>query len=170
MENNKKKITRKKKDTNKQKDLPKSKVSGRGASVLGEIIGLIISILLLLYIFPRLSFVTEDYVLWLPIALWTTVAGDTFKIFKHLTGIKALKKFFEVISLLIAAYAIYKFIEIYPIDLAVVGYSNVDPVVRTALRFAVYALLLAVFANVIQVFLPLKRRIRNGKKLSSEVK
>ena len=52
--------------------------------IIGEIIGYGIFLLFLYVIFPRLSFVTDKYSLWKPIALWTTTFGTLFKILKQI--------------------------------------------------------------------------------------
>lgn len=130
---------------------------GKAGKVVGEVIGYGIAVVVMYLVFPRLAFVTETYSLWLPIGLWTTGLSTVFKILKHLVGVRALKKMFEVMNLGASLYSTYWLREIFPVDFSVVGYGNLNGLMQFALGFAMLAVVIGMVANAVQIVVPKKR-------------
>lgn len=128
---------------------------GTGAKVVGEIVAYLFSLAIIFYLLPKLSFITEDYSIWLPIAFWATTLSQLAKILKHLSPTNASKKLFEMLNLLPAIYSTYMFMQIYPLSFAS---DNVNQIVRIILPLLILAMVIGVIVNFIQIFIPEKKK------------
>ena len=135
-----------------------TKSDKRSAKVFGELIGLVIGLVLIIYVAPRFSFITDEYSLWMRIGVYATVISAAFKILKHITTTKPLKHIFEIANLLVSTYSTYALVSIYPFDFARVGYASFDSWFRLALQIAVVAMVFAVAINFVQIFFPPKAK------------
>lgn len=123
--------------------------NGIGASVFGELLGLVISLVVVLYIFPKLPFVTGSYSLWLPIAIWTTVISGFFDIGKFCVP----KRFFDglkAIALLPDAYSTYMMARIFPFDFSLVGFAWLNSFIQPFLYFAAGAVVIAFIVHLVK--------------------
>lgn len=119
------------------------------SAIFGEVLGVVISLVVAIYLMPRLSFVTDSYSIWLPISIVTTLIDGTISVIKHLFT-KPTKYLFELLAILPAMYSIYKLIEIFPFDFSLVGYPAVNAFVRIALQLVLVALSFAILANLVK--------------------
>ena len=107
--------------------------------VIGEIIGIIVAFVLLIYVGPLFPFITQEYSLWLPIALGTTVITSLFNIIKRLFTMPTSFAF-EALSVIPGMYSTAKLIEIFPLDFGLIGFSFMNTVVLYGLYFVMIVL------------------------------
>lgn len=126
--------------------IKKNKKSEPHWEAVGEVIGLAISLAVLFWLLPRLSFITDSYQLWLPIAVTTTIIDSTISFIKHLSP-KPWKYGLEALSHPPAMYSIWKLIEIFPLDFAAVNAGWLNTWFMAGLWFCLAALGIAVVVN-----------------------
>jgi len=146
-----------KKLVKKEEEIIKDKIikrSAAGTKIFAETLGMVISLAVMIYLLPKLPFISENYRLWLPVGIYTEIIGYIFKVIKHSVHLNATKRFFEILNLIVSVYGIYYLIKIYPFDFGRVGFSETNGFVRFALIVAVFALLFAVLVNFFRIFLP----------------
>lgn len=139
-----------------EKKKVKSTFKSEPLKIFGELIGYVIALIFLFVIFPRLVFVTSRYLDYLPIAFWTTTLGTLLKVFKHLSPVNAVKRFFEIGEHFTSLYGTYWFIVIFPLDFARVGYGQLNLYILYAMYFVILALAIAILVNFIRIFIPEK--------------
>ena len=127
------------------------------AKIFGELLGLGISLILLMYVGPILPFLTEDYALWLSFAIAATVVSFLLNIVKHLIK----KPFFfglEALSLVPSFFSTYLLLQIFPLDFSRIGIPVLTEVARIALYFALFAMVIAFIVHCVKLitFSPVK--------------
>ena len=120
------------------------------AKIFGELVGLGISLVLLLYIGPILPFLTEDYSLWLPFAIAATVVSFLLNIVKHLIR-KPFSFGFEALSLVPSFLSTFLLLQIFPLDFSRIGVPVLTEVARIALYFALFAMIIAFVVNCVKL-------------------
>jgi hypothetical protein len=126
---------------------------GRVGKVVGEFIGLAITLVFLYKVFPNLTFITSEYNFWLPIATMTAIVGSFLKVIKHIVGINFLERVLEIGSLSASIYSMYKLYEIFPVDLSVVGYGQFNQYLRFAFLASIFAIGIAIIVNFVKIFI-----------------
>jgi len=130
-------------------------IKGKSSSkygILSEILGLIIFIVIAYVIVPRFSFITQEYGLWLPIGLWTTVISTSFNILKRSTKSQNLKSLYTIGNIIPSMYSTYQLIKIYPFDFTGVGFPVMDTILPFALTVAIFGMGVALVINFFKVF------------------
>ena len=125
------------------------KKNPHSTEIFGELIGLIISILIAIYLMPKLPFVTDSYPTWLPITITTSILNTCFHIGKYLSK-RPLVHAFEALSNLTSLYAIVMLIKIYPFDFSLVGYGIMNGLFIWLFKFVTLALGIAFITNVVK--------------------
>lgn len=121
-------------------DMKTKTKNGNSTKTMGEILGFVIFLFMAFYLFPKFGFVTDKYVLWLPIGFWTTVASTLFRILKESVNSEAFKNLFEVGNLLPSIYSTYALIMIYPFNFEGVGYPIVDSILPLSFTIALWVM------------------------------
>lgn len=117
--------------------------------IFGEVLGIIISLLVAIYLMPKLPFVTDDYPLWLPISIATTLIDGLISIIKHFFA-KPNKYLFELVAIFPAMYSIYKLVEIFPFDFALIGLEQVNGYIKLAFQLVLVALVFGIIGNLVK--------------------
>jgi len=118
--------------------------------IFGELVGLGISLVLLVYIGPILPFLTEDYALWLPFAIAATVVSFLLNMVKHLIR-KPFSFGFEALALVPSFFSTYLLLQIFPLDFSRIGIPVLTEVARIALYFALFAMVIAFIVNCVKL-------------------
>lgn len=127
------------------KDKPKLN-SKKSFSVFSELLGLVISLLVVIYLLPLFSFVTKEYAEWLPIAITTTIISTLFDVVRHLVK-KPFNYLFKILSLIPSIYSIFMLAQIFPFNFAM---KDLNTIVQFALYISVVAMTLGLVVHCIQ--------------------
>lgn len=127
-------------------------------NLFGETVGYVIFIIIAFEVVPKLSFITKDYIIYLPIAFWATSISFVFKSIKHLSSLHIVKKICEVGDLSASLYSTYWLLIIYPFDFSKVAIFQVSKTFPFALKVAIAAMTFGIFVNFLKIFLPEKSK------------
>lgn len=126
-----------------------SQKTKNGIAVFGELLGLAISLIINIYLLPNLPFITDSYTLWLPVGIATSVISSVFDIAKYCMHkryypiLKALATIPDVIS-------VYVLVKIFPFDFSMLGYGELNGIIRFALGISIVGMMIAVIVNTVK--------------------
>lgn len=127
-----------------------SKKKKPGWLIFGEFIGLFIGIAVTFWA-ANLSFTTDDYYAWLPIAVIAAAINAIFSSIGHLyTGTK-VKQAADSVALAASLYSTVMLLRIFPLDLAEAGLPRLNNLIKLGLTAVVFAVLIALVVNLIKL-------------------
>lgn len=121
------------------------------ASIVGELLGLGISIAVLVWLIPHLTITTPAYQLWLPIGLISTIISSVVKIIAKIIGGRIIFAA-EIITLIVGMYSTYMLLHIFPVDFNRIGLNGLNDLFAFSLYIALIAMGFAIFINMIKFF------------------
>ena len=115
--------------------------------VLSEMLGLFITLLVLYYLLPFLTFITDKYYFWLPIAVVCNFISSFFDIVKFF--VKGIYYFlFKGLSLFADVISSYYLIIIFPFDFDRVGLGWINIYLPYFLYFSILVMVISLFRLV----------------------
>ena len=131
------------------KKTPTCKKLTLAPQIFSELVGLSISILIAIYLMPKLPFVTRAYSVWLPITVVTSILNSCFHIGKCLSKQRLIHAF-EALSNATSLFAIVMLIKIHPFDFSLVGSGFMNDLFIWLFKFVALALGITFIVNVVK--------------------
>ena len=124
-------------------------IKKKSSSIFGELLGLAISLAVVIYLIPQLPFITKNYSLWLPVAIYTTIISSVFDVAKYIAH-KKLYFIFKALALLPDIFSTVKLIQIFPLDFSLVHLAWLNSAFHTLLYLCIFGTSIAFIVNIVK--------------------
>lgn len=121
------------------------------ACLFGEILGMLLGAAVLLYFLPRAPFITPAYAIWLPIGLVALITNGILKTLVHTTDNVQIVRILRIFSHGVSFYSTYWLRVLFPFNFAYIGIELLNPPLRFALLFTLFALSFAIVIETIKL-------------------
>lgn len=123
----------------------------KGLAVFGELLGLAIALAVNIYLLPLLPFVTGEYYHWLPVGNAALVISAVFDIAKYFVP-RRMYYFLKGVAILPDIYSAYLLASLFPFQFALIGYNQLNRIIRVALYLGVFGTAVGCIVNIVKTF------------------